>query len=459
MYITISSCLSSPFWRGLYQAVSTAVVVAFLLLSSTSTSLAQKIWSLENCLQYAKQNNINMQLAAIDISEAELLRKQRKLARLPSLVANSGMGFQYGRNVDPATNDFVNTRLAFNSISLNSFLTVYNGGKIRNAIAKSRYDVLQAKQSAEAQLQDVYLQIAAAYLDALSLKEQVIIAQKAMEQTEEQLVQIDRQIRAGLIPQADRLDIVSQLARDEHALISMQNLEQRSLLALKSLLHLPLDQPVSLAVPKDFAVPNTDEQIMSSQALFQLALKTQASLKAAEARLKSASLDISIAQAEALPKIVLFGGLDTRFSSLSNLDNESYFRQVQQNFGQAYGVQINIPIYNNHLTKVNVERAKLGIINAKLQGKLTRQQLKSDIQNAIANARSSHKELLASLSALEAAEAAYVNGKKKYEHGTIKLLDLTTIKINLDTAQLDAARAKYDYIFRLKIIDFYQGSF
>jgi outer membrane protein len=173
--------------------------------------------------------------------------------------------------------------------------------------------------------------------------------------------------------------------------------------------------------------------------------------------MKSAELGIPLAKVDALPRVVLFAGLDTRFSSISNFKNDPYFDQLDRNFGQTIGAQINIPIYNNHRTSIALENARLGIINSEVQNKQAKQKLKADVQNAIANARASRKELEAARTSVEAAKAAFENAEKRYKLGNINSLELTTAKTNLDTAELNLARAKYDYVFRTKIIDFYLG--
>ena len=190
------------------------------------------------------------------------------------------------------------------------------------------------------------------------------------------------------------------------------------------------------------------------------------------------------------PTLSAFGGLDTRWSSASRnvigfqspefgpptsvlIDNElsnvsfpsaepilednPYFDQLDQNFGQSIGLSLNVPIYDNHRNKINVERAKLGILNAELDNRQAKQQLKADVQNAIAGARAARLELSASETSLEAAKAAYENAEKRYNLGAINTLELTTAKTNLDTQELNVVSAKYDYVFRLKIIDFYLG--
>jgi len=461
-----------------------------LALSLSFTSFAQEAWTLQKCIDHARQNNLTLRLSQIAVSNAELTELGSRKARLPNISGGGNFGYQFGLNVDPTTNDFVNTRIGFNSIRVDAGVIIYNGGRIKNTIKQSQYDLEAAKEDANTQFQNISLQMASAYLNILLSKEQVSIAQKAIEQTREQLSQIDKRINAGTVPKADRLDIVAQIARNEQLLIQAQNTVEINYLTLKNILELEPDYNLEIIIPDELMKIEETTEAYTLGTVYQQALGTQSSIKASEAKMKSAELNIPIAKAGSIPTLSAFGQLDTRWSSASRnvigfqtpefgdptpvlIDNElsnvafpsaepilednPYFNQLDQNFGQAFGLSLNVPIYDNHRNKINVERAKLSILNAELDNRQAKQQLKADVQNAIAGARAARLELAASETSLEAAKAAYENAEKRYNLGAINTLDLTTAKTNLDTAELNVVSAKYDYVFRLKIIDFYLG--
>lgn len=421
------------------------------------TAFAQEAWSLQKCISHAKQNNLSLRQSQIAISQAELTEKGSRMARMPSVNATTDLGFQYGRNIDPTTNDFVNTRIGFNNWRVNANATLYNGGAIKNTMKQSQFDLVAAKEDANTQFQNISLQMASAYLSILLAKEQVTIAQRAIDQTREQLSTIDKRINAGTVPKADRLDILAQIARNEQTLIQAENSVAINYLTLKNILELEPDYDLEIIIPDELMQVQENVAGTNLSTVFTQALNTQASIKASEARMQSAELGIPIAKAGLLPSVVAFAGLDTRFSNASLFQSDPYFDQLDNNFGQNLGIQVSIPIYNRHRNSINIERARLDIINAEVQNKQAKQQLKADVQNAIANARATQLELTASERSLEAAKAAFDNSQKRYDLGAINTLELTTAKTNLDTAELNVARAKYDYIFRLKIIDFYMG--
>ena len=467
-----------------------STLLMLLALSLSFTAFAQEAWTLQKCIEHARQNNLTLRQSQIAISQAELTELGSRKARLPNISGNGSFGNQFGLNVDPTTNDFVNTRIGFNSITVDAGVIIYNGGRIKNTIKQSQYDLDAAKEDANTQFQNISLQMASAYLSILLAKEQVTIAQKAIEQTQEQLTQIDKRINAGTVPKADRLDIVAQIARNERVLVQAQNDVEINYLTLKNILELEPDYDLQIIIPDELLKIEETGEAYTLGSVYQQALGTQSSIKASEARMKSAELNIPIAKAGSIPTLSAFGRLDTRWSSgarsligfqepvfgdptpvlidneLSNVafpsaepifEDTPYFDQLDQNFGQTIGLNLNVPIYDNHRNKINVERAKLGILNAELDNRQAKQQLKADVQNAIAGARAARLELSASETSLEAAKAAYENAEKRYNLGAINTLELTTAKTNLDTQELNVVSAKYDYVFRLKIIDFYLG--
>jgi len=453
-----------------------------------TTVNAQETWPLEKCIEYAQQNNLNLKQAQLAVSLAELDEKASRAARLPNLNASGNLGYQNGRTRDPITNIIGNQDFLANSIGLQSNAVLYNGGRLKKQIAQSEYNVIAAQEDANTQFQTIALQISSAYLNVLLSKEQVIIAQKAITQTQEQLSQVDKRIEAGVLPAVERLDILSQIARNEQTMIQASNMVDINLLTLKNFLELDPATEIDVTIPEEILELDLNPEVYTFDIVYAKALESQASIRANEARIKSAELDIPIAKSSGLPSITAFASLDTRWSNVDQVvgvgepslseqpaiinqepvtvgffnpnpifGNISYFDQLDQNFGQTIGVSFNIPIFNRYQTKLNLERARLGVINAEVQNSQVKQQLKADVQQSLANARAAKVDLAAAQKAVEAAKASYTNAEKRYQLGAINSLELTTAKTNLDTAELTVIRAKYEYIFRTKVIDFYLG--
>ena len=414
---------------------------------------AQVSWSLKKCIQYAKANNLNLKQAEIGIRQAQLDEKAAKYARLPSVNGNIDGGFNFGRAIDPTTNDFRNQRVGINSFRIQTSALVYNGGRITNTIKQSQFNIAAARAASADFQQQLTLDITAAYLDILLAKEQVQIAQRQVEQIKEQLVYIDRQITAGALPENDRLEIVAQITRNKQTLVNAQNALAINYLRLKDLMELPSDTDFQIQVPE--SVTGEARKALNLSAIYNQALGTQPAVKAAALRMESAALSLPIAKSEMLPSIALSASLNSSYSNVSDFTDTPYFNQIGNNMGQSVGVRVSIPIYNNHQTQINLERARLEMINAEVQQRQVQQQLKSTIQNAITNTIGAEIALDATQASLVAAKASFQNAQKKHQLGAINTLEYTTTKNNLDAAELEVVRAKYNYLFRLKIIDVY----
>lgn len=432
------------------------ISLIFIGIICSTIGYTQAVWSLADCIQYAQTNNIQSKRNQIAIRQAEIDKKAAQFARLPSANAEINTGLNFGRTIDPTTNSFINQQVGYNSFNVQTSAIIYNGGRLLNTIKQSQLNIALAKENDAAYRQNLTLEITAAYLDILLAKEQVQIANRQLVQTKEQLTFIDKRIQAEVIPVNERLEIVAQIARNTQTVTNAQNKLAISYLTLKNYLGLPPDSPLEIISPKtatnpDLAVPYKLANI------YEQAVQTQPSIKASQLQKESAALGIPLAKADRLPSIALVAALRSNYSNVSNFSDTPFFNQFGNNFGQSIALQVNIPIYNNHRTQIKLERAEIAIIDAEIATQQAEQQLKANIQNAITNAKGAKIALEVALSALEATQNSFQNATKKYQLGVINTLDYTNIKANVDTAELDVVKAKYDYLFRLKIIDFYRG--
>lgn len=456
---------------------------------------AQESWSLEKCVNYAMQNNLGIKQAQYNIRTAELSLDQNKASRLPSLNASANAGFQFGRTIDPTTNSFNNQKIGFNSYNLNASAVLFNGNAIKNGIKKSNIDLKIAKFNGDEVSNNLGLSVANAYLSILLADEQVNNAKKRLELSQQQLDQTDKLIRAGSLPENNRLDFLSRIAQDEQMVIEAQNQEAIAYLNLKQLLELDADVNFRISKPSVEIPAKDNPGILNIEEVYTTALGFQPQIKSASLQIESAKVGESISKAALLPRLVIFGGLSSNYSSLAKdfdnpnldnietfplnprpilvngipaevtefgirgvtFDNKKYFDQLNENFGQNVGLSINIPIYNNNLNKINIERAQLNSLNAQVSNQQIKNRLKSDIQLSLANARSGKRAHEAALKSVTAAEAAYSNAEKRFNLGAISTFEFTTARNTLDQAIVSEVRAKYQYIFYLKVIDFYLG--
>ncbi len=473
------------------QFVIKLLAVLVFACSFSFSSFSQETWSLRKCIEYAKDNSLTLKQAQYGVELTALTYKQNRLAKLPTINGSASGGFQFGRTIDPTTNSFNSDRISFNNYRFDASMPIYNGGQINNSIRQSEYDLKASQADATFAFNNTALSIANAYLQILMAEEQLENAQKRQYLSEQQLEQTDKMIKAGTLPENDRLEVLAQIARDEQTIVQSQNLIDLNYLNLKEFMQLDPSTEIAIELPEITIDSDSNPDAYGFREVYSSAVVSQPQVTRDEMNLRSAEIGVEIARGAMLPTLSLFGGLDTRWSSASKivtgseteripqssffLPGESepldfeievtnrtfadnpYFDQLDQNLGQNIGLSLNVPIYNNGRNQINVERAKVGILNAKLQSDLTKQQLKVDVQNAIASAKAAKRSLDAGNKTVEAVSAAFQNASKQYELGAINTFQYTTARNNLDMAEIDATVSKYDYLFRLKIVDFYLG--
>ncbi len=462
-------------------------ILSLLSLTVINTQ-AQEVWSLEKCIEYAQKNSISVKQAEAGIRDSELLLKLDKSQRLPSVNGSIGGGMQFGRTIDPTTNQFRTENTTFNTYSLSANATVFNGNRINNSIDQSEINLKAAMLDAEATQYDLALQIATAYLNILLAEEQLENARNQQELSQEQLEQTDKLIRAGTLPSNERLNIVAQIARDQQAIIQAENSVAVNYLSLRQLLE--LDPSINMTIQRpDIEVPtDTDPDIYNAREVYSTALGILPAIRAGDLRVESANLGVDIARSGLFPSLTVGGSLSTNFSDRGRrLDGvrdvvdfipviiedqtvnvgfpgqeaitspNPYFAQLGDNFGQSLGITLSVPIFNRNQNRVNIERARLNVISAELQNRQTKQQVQTNVQNAVANAKAAKRSFDAAQLSVDAAEAAYRNAQKSYDLGAINTLEFTTARNTLDQAQVELIRAKYQYFFNLKVVDFYLG--
>lgn len=479
--------------RVSHQIVAQYLLPAWALLLWNAVPLvSQEVWSLEQCIRHAQEANLLVRQAQTNARVALLSERQAKAGRLPSINANSTLGEQFGRTIDPATNQFVTSGITFNSIGLTAGVPLFAGGQINHGVRQAHWNAQAAKADAEQTANNLALQVAQAYLSVLLAEEQGEIARRRVEQARFQLETTTKLIEAGSAPAADRFNAQAQLAREEQLAVQAQNNIELAMLTLKQLLQLEPDYNLRIERPRVEPPADAAPETLTLPAVYAIARETQPGVKAAHFRLKSAETGVALAKSAYYPTVTLFASLNTNYSSqfrdfgnprilgtvlgppvivrINEVDvpvqqyvnilefpRLSYFDQLERNFGQGFGLQISVPIYQNGRNRLSVERARLNVINAQLQENQAQQQLKNDIQTAIANARAGRLQLEAAQKTYEFMQAAFANTERRYQLGAANLLEFTTARNNRDNAENDLLIARYDYVFRLKILDFYMG--
>ncbi len=468
-------------------AVKRILFVGFWLITLAFNSTGQQIWSLERCVEHARQNSLALKQDMIGVERARLstIRAQHNL--YPNLSANVNYRVNFGRTIDPTTNAFETQSIGQSSEGLSTGMVLFNGGAIRNGISQSKINYETSKLDVQQFSDDLALSVVQYYLAILFAEERLDNARIQVQTTTQQLDQIDKLIKAGSKPEGDRLEILAQQAREEQNIITYQNNANSNKLALKQLLRLPSDEDFNISRPNPNALqPSLSQEDINT--IFDYATNNRADMKSADLKVKSAELGVKIQKAAYLPTLTIGGNLNSAYSSLGkritgfkevktplkvdfngqqaviDIYNESpiteknpYFNQFNQNLGYGAGLGLSIPIYSNYLAKSNVKNAELNVESAKLTSEQNKQALKNNIQTALNDYESAKNSYEASKRTSAAQQLAYNNTKTKFDLGSANTFELVSSKNRLDMALVEEVLARYDLIFRSKVIDYYMG--
>ena len=450
----------------------TALLIAAFI---TQNLLAQEggKWTLEKCVDYAFKHNFTIRQAelATDISSNQYL--QNKLNVLPSFGASANYNFNFGNSINPVTYTFSNGNSQTSQVGLNGSLTLFNGLQQINTIQKSKYDLLASKFDYENAKSNMALNIASAYLQILLNREIVRVAEEQRTLTAAQKETVQKKYDAGAVPETSLLEVDAQLSRDEANVVSNKGVYDISLVTLKQMLQLTLQEQFEVDVPNldvDNMAGITD---ITSEGVYSYAVKNQPSVKSAEAKYRRSEFSRKVATGFITPTFSLSYNL---FSGYTNAPNEKldftttppylntyytpadhYFTQLKDNLKQYLSFQVSVPIFGKGQVFLNISSAKLQQQIKELDLENTKATLASDIEQAYTNAKVAAQNYIANKKSYASAQKSYESLEKRFETGLVTNYDLQQSKNQLATAEADMIRAKYTYVFRVKILDYYQG--
>lgn len=452
-------------------------------------------WTLEKAVSHALENNLQVKRLDNFAEIARLNLKQAQNSRLPTASGSSNVGAQFGRTIDPTTNEFNAQTIGFQGYQLNAGVTLYNGGLIKNNLRQAELDLAAAEMDTKVTGNNIGLQVANSYLTIVLLKEQLTNSRAQLQLTNDQLDNTDRLINAGALPAAQRFDLVAQKAANERTIVDLENQVQTAILGLRILLEVDFDQEFTVSTPE---LNPTEAQLFETydvNEIYTAARNVQPTVLAAEIRRDAAETGVEIAKAGLRPTVSLFGSLSTNYSTLSRditspdrsqemdiivpvpgllvggvpdlvtqevtvgtkFPKLGYFDQLNQNFGQSVGMSLNVPIYSQGRNKINVQRAQVQKLNAVLDIEQADNQLRNDVEVALTNLRGARQSYRAAQVSQEAAQAAFDNAQRRFRAGAANSLDLVTATNRLEQAQTEFTRSKYQLIFNRQVIRFYLG--
>jgi outer membrane protein len=459
---------------------------------------AQTTLNLEQCVNYAFDHNLTHKQAQLTQKSSDLDVFRANNATLPTVNGQFSPSLNLGRSVDPTSNTFATQSIFSNGFAVSGNYMLYAGGQIKNSIAQASI----AQRAAQADVANVKntlaLSIAQVYLQTLLAEENLKTAQERFAQNERQLKNIQKFIDAGAMAAGSRLDIEAQQATTEQQIVQAQNAIELAYLSLKTQMNYTENGDFKIEHTA-INTPAANLDVLTAKGVYATAEAAQPQIVAADLRTKAAEVSIAIARGQALPTVQAFTSFRTNYSNIakrvkdgefasrtSNLgvlsvdlrstplnavfsgpaaveqpipvfEDNPYFNQLGENFSGAIGFTVNVPIYQANATKLAVANAKLAVERTKLSAEQTRQQLGNDITRTLADARAAQKNLAASEKALKALEASANNIEKRFAAGASTSFELSSSRSLVDNQRVLVNNAKYDYIFKLKVLDFYQG--
>ncbi|MCX6208132.1 MAG: TolC family protein [Bacteroidetes bacterium] len=467
------------------------IFCAFALVSIAATLTAQQTekWTLRKCVDYAVQNNISVKQADVQARIAALQVKQAKLYQLPNASFSTGIYPQFGRTIDRTTNSFSNTSIVTQNYSVQGSIDIFNFGKLKNNIAANTFNAQAALADVEKTANDVALSVATYYLQVIASYQQINITKVQIAQTQYNLDFTKKKVIAGSLPELNALQFESQLASDSSNFVTAQTSYNQSILALKGVLNIDASVAFEVDIPEADKIPLENLTDLQPETVYSLAINNQPTIKANHFRIKGAEKSILANKAAMYPSLTGSYQLSSNYANKaqevtgysinnqlvgfanvagSNYDvyiyspeyttkNTNYFKQLGNNFGQSIGINLSIPIFNNGTYRINYEQSKLNLQNAKITEQQIEQKLKLDIYTAYSNAVNALQKFNASKKQVDLTKKTYDFANKRFEVGLLSSFDLLTSQSNLVRAKTQLLSDEYDYVFKMKLLEFYKG--
>lgn len=430
-----------------------AKLIILSLLIATGAE-AQEKWSLRQCIDYAIEHNIEVKQQEVSRDEQKVELNTAKYSRLPSLNGSVSQSFGFGRTTSPIDNSYINMNTTGTSFGLNTDIPLFTGLQIPNNIALAKLNLKAATEDLNKAKEDISIQVTSAFLQVLFNEELCKVATQQVELSKEQYNRMQRMNEVGKTSTAELYEAKSRLAQDELSAVQAENNRKLALLDLSQLLELPSPEGFAILSPEStagFTVLTSPEEV------YNMAVISKPGILAARYRLEGSLKSIRIAQSSFYPQLSFGAGINTGFNTISGQEHNSFGTQLNDNLYKSIGLTLSVPIFNRLATRNRVKTARLQHFNQSLQLDNAKKGLYKEIQQAYYNAVAAEAKYASSGTAMEAAQESFRLMSEKYEQGKATAVEYNESKTNLLKSTSDQIQAKFDYLFRTKILDFYKG--
>ncbi len=463
----------------------------------TALSHAQEKWTLQKCVQYALDNNISIKQQAIQADLSTITYKQSKLSQIPSANFSNNDGYRFGKSQNPSTGILESQNFFQVGLNFQSSVDIFNWFSKKNTILANEWSLQAAKASVDKLKNDIALTVANSYLQVLLAREQQEIADVQIKQSTSQLDIVNKQVKAGTLPELNAVELEAQLANDSATYISSKGNVEQAKYVLKAYMNLDAAAPFEIDEPSADEIPLEPIADLQPESVYALALANLPQQKVNDFNIKAAEKNSLAAKGALYPTISAYGSLGTNYgyfrspvyqqiqsgygsSGLVISDGMGGFIDVQRplftnggktgyitsdplgtqfsnNFGQAIGISLSVPIFNGWQAKANYERSKLNIKTLEYQKDLDNQTLKQDIYQAYNAAIVALEKFNSSAKSVDAAQRTYDFALKRFDIGMLGTFELVTDQNNLFRAKLQYVLNQFDYVFKMKVLEFYKG--
>ncbi|MFT3909226.1 MAG: TolC family protein [Ferruginibacter sp.] len=477
---------------------SLLVILAICLTGLNVNAQNTRKWDLKSIVDYAMVNNLSVKISEIQAKIAQVNYRQSKLSQYPGATISGNGSLNSGNTQDPTTYSLVTENTLSAQFQFQTSADIFNFYSKRNTILANNWELQAAKANVDKLKNDIALALANAYLQILLSKEQENIAAVQIQQTAAQLSNTQKLVEAGSLPPLNQTQLEAQLATDSVNYITARGAVVQNILNLKAYMNFDPATPFEIESPSIESIPLDPIADLQPENVYQLALKNQPLQRYNELKLKAAEKSTAAAKGAMYPTLSAFGGLNSSYLSFkkkpyyfpvlsgyegvglyvdpgtgplaevqkpvyTNGDLAGYYRsvnftkQLSDNFSKSVGLSINIPLFNGYSLRSNYERSKLNVSTLQYQKKLDDQTLKQNIFQAYNSVLIALEKFNASKKSVDANQQTYDYAKKRFDVGMLNTFDLITTQNNLLRSKLEYSINRFDYVFKMKVLEFYKG--
>tara|TARA_R110002124_G_scaffold287320_4_gene472724 strand:- start:23446 stop:24786 length:1341 start_codon:yes stop_codon:yes gene_type:complete len=438
------------------------ILLLLLFVSGLSTVVFSQDNSgkltLEQSVEIALENNLNLKRSEMNLMSSEATLLESKGQMLPSFSMGASSGFRWGRSINPVTNDFESRRIGNVNISGNSSLPIYSGGRVRNSIQQAKLNVEVNKLNVETARNNITLNAINLFINIAFSMEQLNIAQSQLKTSTDQLARAKSLVLAGALPKADQLDLEAQKATNELEVINAENNLRIAKLNLSQALQLPFTDSFGIIIP-EVGIDGLEIGNIGVGEVYSIAESRLPQIKAAILSVKSAEYGVKIAKGAFAPSLSLSANVFSNYVDQSTfMTPDPLIQQFENNLSQSANIGLNIPVFSNFRNKAGVQRARVQKRLSEIQEMEAKNLLRQDIESAYTSAYAAEQSYRSSLVRVEALGESFRMAQQRFEVGAINAVDFQVAQNNLFNAEADLVTAKYQYVFSVKVLDFYLGN-